>query len=354
MQGTRGGLPKKKIGVALSGGVDSTAAALLLQQEHEVYGFFMRLGESSVPDGAIQEQKARTVAQRLGLSLEVIDLRAAFDELVLRYFTRSYQQGHTPNPCMVCNQAIKFGLFMENILARGMEAMATGHYARVAQRGDIWHLAQGRDPVKDQSYFLARLRQEQLRRCLFPLGEMEKALVYRLVESHGLTGFRGQESQDVCFLAATTVGQFLTERIPRAEQSGAIVSRDGQKLGLHQGIFHYTIGQRRGLGIADATPWFVIGLDPVTRNVIVGKEEELVRDHLVITNPHWLTAQPPEADREYQVKIRYRHQGAPASMKKINDQRWQIQFATPQRAITPGQFAVIYDQEWVVGCGEIV
>lgn len=334
----------------MSGGVDSTACALLLRQDYEVHGFFMRL---TAADGMGQEQKASAIARHLGISLQVIDLRREFSTIILDYFTSGYQQGRTPNPCMICNPAIKFGLFMEAVLAHGMEAMATGHYARIEHNGDICHLCKGHDAVKDQSYFLARLVQQQLRHCLFPLGEIHKEEAYRIVEEYGLTGFRGQESQDICFLESTTVGQFLSDRIPQVEQNGAIVSSDGRKLGAHRGLFHYTIGQRRGLGLADATPWFVIGLDPQTRNVIVGKEEDLSGDRLCMHHPHWLGGQTPDTRMGYQVKIRYRHQGAAAWLKQINEHRWEILFDTRQRAITPGQFAVIYDHNQVVGCGEI-
>ena len=242
---------------------------------------------------------------------------------------------------------------MDAILAQGMDAMATGHYARIEKGGDTFQLCKGSDTAKDQSYFLARLDQRQLSHVLFPLGESKKEEVYQLVEEQGFTGFRGQESQDVCFLGPTPIGQFLGERIPQSEQPGRIVTREGQALGVHQGLFHYTIGQRRGLGIADSSPWYVTALDPKTNTVIVGKEEELYRNRLLIHHPHWLADQAPEEGQMYQVKIRYRHQGADARISKIDDQQWEIQFDSPQRAITPGQFAVIYESDRVLGCGEI-
>ena len=343
-------MKKRQIGIALSGGVDSTACALLLKQDHDVHGFFMRLAG---PDPEGQEQKARAVADQLGIDLQVIDLSSEFTATVLHYFTTTYQQGLTPNPCIVCNHTIKFGLFMDAILARGMDAMATGHYARIVKDGDRYQLGKGYDAVKDQSYFLARLDQRQLSHVLFPLGETRKADVYQLVEEHGFTDFRGQESQDVCFLGATPVGRFLSERISPTGDPGKIVTREGRELGVHQGLFHYTIGQRRGLGIADSSPWYVIALDSSSNAVIVGKEEELYQDRLLIHRPHWLTAQPPEEGQIYQVRIRYRHQGADAGIRKIDARCWEIQFAIPQRAITPGQFAVIYEQDRVLGCGEI-
>jgi tRNA-specific 2-thiouridylase len=191
-----------------------------------------------------------------------------------------------------------------------------------------------------------------LRHCLFPLGESTKEEAYQFVEQQGLTGFRGQESQDVCFLGSMPVGQFVSERLARAERPGNIVTGDGRILGTHHGLFHYTIGQRRGLGLADATPWYVIGLDPAANRVIIGKEEDLYRDRLRVFAPHWLL-NPPEEGRPYQVRIRYRHQGAEAVIHRIDDVHWEIRFDTPQRAITPGQFAVIYDQDRVIGCGEI-
>ena len=343
-------MKKRQIGIALSGGVDSTACALLLKQDHDVHGFFMRL---SATDLAGQEQKAHAIADRLGIDLQVIDLSHEFTATILHYFTTTFQRGLTPNPCMVCNYMIKFGSFMDAILARGMDAMATGHYARIEKDGSVCRLCKGIDTTKDQSYFLARLDQRQLSHVLFPLGESQKEEVYQLVEDHGFTDFRGQESQDVCFLGPTPIGQFLSERIPQAEQPGRIVTRKGLTLGEHQGLFHYTIGQRRGLGIADSSPWYVTALDPKTNTVIVGKEEELYRNRLLIHHPHWLADQAPDEGQIYRVKIRYRHQGADARISKIDDQRWEIQFDSPQRAITPGQFAVIYASDRVFGCGEI-
>jgi tRNA-specific 2-thiouridylase len=341
---------KRQIGIAMSGGVDSTACALLLQQHHDVHGFFMRLVG---PDPEGQEQKVRAVADQLGIDLQVIDLSSEFSATILHYFTTTYQQGLTPNPCIICNHIIKFGLFMDAILARGMDAMATGHYARIEKNGDTYRLCRGRDTVKDQSYFLALLDQRQLSHVLFPLGESKKAEVYQLVEEKGFMDFRGQESQDVCFLGSTPIGEFLHERIPQAEQPGQIVTRGGVVLGEHQGLFHYTIGQRRGLGIADSTPWYVTALDSTTNTVIIGKEEELFCNSLLVHQPHWLAQQVPDEGGIYQVRIRYRHEGADARISKIDDNCWEIKFDIPQRAITPGQFAVIYAQDRVIGCGEI-
>jgi len=344
---------KKKIGIALSGGVDSTACGLLLRQDYEVQGFFMRLAAPDLPMQAAQEQRARNIAGQLGIDFHVIDLGREFAATILHYFTTTYQQGRTPNPCILCNPTIKFGLFLDAILARGMDGMATGHYARITQEDNIFRLRQGVDKAKDQSYFLARLDQQQLRHSLFPLGERNKEEVYRFVEEHGFTDFRGQESQDVCFLGDTPISQFLNSCIPAGDQAGKIVTEDGRVLGKHQGLFHYTIGQRRGLGLADPTPWYVTGLDPKTKRVIVGKEADLYRNTLVIRQPHWLIGQHPDAGQTYQVRIRYRHQGATAKIRKIDEQHWEVEFASPQRAITPGQFGVMYEADRVVGCGEI-
>jgi tRNA-specific 2-thiouridylase len=343
---------KRKIGVALSGGVDSTACALQLRQHHDVHGFFMRLAGPDPSLLAAQEQRARAVAVQMDIDLKVIDLSQAFSATILRSFTATYAQGRTPNPCMLCNQTIKFGLFLDTILAGGMDAMATGHYARIERDGDLCRLCKGSDRAKDQSYFLARLDQRQLHHCLFPLGESTKEEACQFVEEQGLAGFRGQESQDICFLGSMKVGHFLREHLARTEQPGTIVTGDGRILGAHPGLFHFTIGQRRGLGLADATPWYVTGLDPAANRVIIGKEEDLYRDRLRIRAPHWLL-EPPEEGRQYQVRIRYHHQGAEAVIQKIDDVHWEIRFDTPQRAVTPGQFAVIYDQDRVIGCGEI-
>lgn len=343
-------MKKKKIAVAMSGGVDSTACALQLLQDYDVHGFFMRLPG---PDPAGQEQRVRAIAERLGFTLTIIDLRREFSDTILRYFTSSYARGRTPNPCMLCNPGIKFGLFLQRVLGCGMDAMATGHYAQIKEENGIFHLYRGFDEIKDQSYFLARLGQDQLRHLCFPLGAMTKESVYRLVEEAGFSGFRGQESQDICFLGDMPVGQFLSAHISPASQPGAIITGEGRVLGSHQGIYHYTIGQRRGLGIADSSPWYVVALDAAGNSVIVGKEDELQRDSLLIRDPHWISGQPSLPEQPFQVKIRYRHEGAEARIGQMEAGLWKICFNSPQRAVTPGQFAVIYDNNRVVGCGEI-
>ena len=341
---------KKVIGIAMSGGVDSTACALLLQKQYQVRGFFMQLAQ---PDFSEQLRRVEGVAGRCDIPLQVIDLRNQFEEKILNYFSRSYQNGRTPNPCMLCNREIKFGLFMDAILAQGVDRIATGHYAKIAEEQGCLLLRKGKDKNKDQSYFLARLTQKQLARILFPLGEMYKEEVYTMVEEQGFTEFRGQESQDVCFLGSSSVGHFLKKRIPTQETAGEIVSLDGQLLGHHNGIYNYTIGQRRGLGISDSSPWYVVAIDAQANRVIVGKNDDLLHHTVDLEDLSWSCGRLPLPNRDYQVRIRYRHQGAPARIHQLSKNRCRITFQEPQRAITPGQFAVIYDEELILGSGEI-
>lgn len=335
----------------MSGGVDSTSCVLLLQKEYDVSGFFMELAQ---PDIDQQKQNVRHMADRLGIELTVIDLRRKFKEKVLDYFTSSYFSGRTPNPCMICNREIKFGLFMGEIIASGMDMVATGHYARVVRQDGLSHLYRGIDSKKDQSYFLARLSQQQLSRVIFPLGEQEKEATYQFIEKNGFDQFRGMESQDVCFYKNGTVGDYLQTNSHAKLLPGKITTDDGRIIGSHNGLFRYTIGQRRGLGISDATPWYVIGLDGEKNQVIVGKQEDLLQDTINIKNLNWVSGKEPDFSLNYQVQIRYSHKGSPAKLIQIGKKRYSIQFEKQQRAVTPGQFTVIYYNDEVIGSGEII
>jgi tRNA-uridine 2-sulfurtransferase len=335
----------------MSGGVDSTACALLLQERYDTVGFFMHLAQADI---AWQRQRVEDIAARIGIELHVIDLRRQFEEKILAYFSGSYFDGLTPNPCMLCNREIKFGLFMNTILDAGMDCMATGHYARVREMDGLSHLYKGIAPDKDQSYFLARLTQRQLGRVLFPLGDRKKEEIYALVESYGFLDFRGIESQDICFLGQEGLGSYLEKRRPAGTLPGPIVTRSGHELGHHNGLFRYTIGQRRGLGLPDTTPWYVLALEKGENKIIVGKEEDLYRDCIGIINIHWLADRPPLQETGYQVRIRYSHRGAEATVTRITDTHYKITFREKQRAVTPGQFAVIYRDDEVIGSGEIL
>ncbi|MFV0439510.1 MAG: tRNA 2-thiouridine(34) synthase MnmA [Desulfopila sp.] len=342
---------KERIGIAMSGGVDSTATALLLREHNAVTGFFMRLAQ---PDFDRQHQRVSQLADRLDIPLHVIDLKESFQQKVLDYFTRSYFAGITPNPCVLCNQEIKFGLFLQAVLAHGMERMATGHYARIVHDDAGYHLHDGVDPVKNQAYFLSRLSQEQLARILFPLGDRHKTESYSLVRHHGFTDFEGRESQDVCFLADQPVAAYLASRAPEVIRGGPVVTGSGEEIGRHQGLFRYTIGQRRGLGIPGANPWYVTGIDGASNTLIVGEAQELFKKTIILQQIHWLSGNLPDVRRAYNVRIRYSQRGARARLEVDDSPQLKIVFDEPQRAITPGQFAVISHHDEILGSGIIV
>ena len=339
-----------QIGIAMSGGVDSTACAIMLQKTHAVQGFFMHLAQ---PDYQSQLARVEEIAARLRIGLTIVDLRRQFEERVLDYFSSSYRSGLTPNPCLVCNREIKFGLLLAAMTAAGVDTMATGHYARIVERDGVFHLHRGVDRHKDQSYFLARLHQAQLRRLRLPLGAWTKEKTYTFVAAHGFTGFSGAESQDVCFLGAESVGDFLLRRLPDLAADGPVLTVDGREIGRHRGLFRHTVGQRRGLGLPDSSPWYVVRLDPATNSLVVGKQDDLLQRQVEIADLHWLAGTPAESGDRFEVRLRSTHRGAAATFEITGELRARLHFDLPQRAVTPGQFAVLYQGDEVVGSGVI-
>ncbi len=342
----------ESVAVAMSGGVDSSVtAAILKQQGYAVRGVFMAFGQ---PDLSAQIERVEQVAAKLAVRLDVIDVEDVFRAKVLDYFCDAYLAGRTPNPCVVCNPNVKFGRLLAAAQELGAELLATGHYARLQHSEGQVRLLKGLDPKKDQSYFLHRLGQSQLASLLFPLGAYTKEHVRELAAEFGIAGVHGSESQDVCFLQGTTVAAFLEAHGP-TPVDGEIVRGDGTVLGRHHGIHRYTIGQRRGLGIPDATPYYVVELDAANNRVVVGKDDELWRDVLSLRQVTWNAGKPPQLPVRLAVKIRYSHSGAEATIEPEDDDgRFVVRFDSPQRAVAPGQFAVFYDDDEVVGGGEIV
>lgn len=353
-QGTRDhASPPSSALVALSGGVDSSvAAATLLEASWHIEGLFLKFGPE-VMTGA-SRRAAAAVADHLGVPLHVLDLEKVFAAEVRDYFLRTYAQGLTPNPCVVCNREIKFHFGIREANRLGLAHFATGHYARTepSRLDNYPALRRGLDARKDQSYFLNQIPSHCLSRFIFPLGHTTKPEVRKQARRLGLSGLIQAESQEICFLRGD-YRSFLRAESPDLGRPGEIVTLDGKIVGHHQGLHAYTIGQRRGLGLQDLTPYYVLALDTKKNRLVIGKKKDLKKENCLVADVNWLVARETALASACTVQIRYRHQGAQAHLTRNGHEEIRVHFATPQRAITPGQFAVFYRGDRVLGGGVI-
>jgi tRNA-uridine 2-sulfurtransferase len=352
--------PGRRVVIGMSGGVDSSVAAWLLKQQgYEVVGVTMKVWPqdciSRAEDKCCGPQAiadARGVAHALGIPHYVVDEGENFERLVIDYFTSEYKAGRTPNPCVMCNEKVKFGNLWGKAKAVGAEFIATGHYAIVEHHADRAVLRRGRDPRKDQSYFLFSLRQAQLQRALFPLGEMSKPEIRDIARGLGLRVAEKEDSQEICFVPGNDYKAFLRGHLGEKEfHPGRLRDKWGNDLGPHEGIEMFTIGQRKGLPGGSPTPRYVIDIDPATSSVIVGEAEDLVVEEFSIDNAIWHIA--ADAPFEATVKIRYGHPGAAATVFPGENGAARVRLHVPQRAVTPGQAAVCYRGDEVLGGGWI-
>jgi tRNA-specific 2-thiouridylase len=347
----------------MSGGVDSSAAAaLLLAQGYEVIGITLKLWPQKCVNlaedkccGPQAVTDARAVCDRLGIPYYLVDESAEFQRRVIQYFADEYKAGRTPNPCVVCNQYLKFGRLLDRADQLGAQFLATGHFARVEKSvdGSRYLLKRGRDRRKDQSYFLFALRQNQLARALFPLGEKTKGDAREVARHSLLKTAEKEESMEICFVPDNNYGGFLQSANLVRKHRGEIVDLHGRVLGHHDGIEFYTIGQRKGLGITTPKPVYVIELDAEKNRVVVGDDSALDRDEFTAGNCNWHPFDTLAGPIEVTAKIRYNHPGTPATVTPLGSDSVRVKLHTPQRAITPGQAAVFYQDEVVVGGGWI-
>ena len=336
-----------KIAVGISGGVDSSVAAYLLKKEgHDVIGIWMNLfGDASLA------KDAENVSKYLKIPFFKVDLQTEYNNIVVSYIKSEYAEGKTPNPCVMCNRGIKFGLFIDKALASGIEFdyFATGHFSIIEynKSNDRYLLKKGFSDGKDQAYFLSMLSQKQLSRILFPLGGKTKSEVREIAKEAGLFTFDKSESQDLCS------GDYR-DFIDNSSGPGNFINTDGIILGEHKGIENYTLGQRRGLGISSNTePYYVIGIKSNTNEVVLGYDNDLLNSGMLVSDCNWISTENPVFPLKADAKIRYRDKGAPAILTKINTNIIKVDFNSERRAVTPGQVAVFYNDNIVIGAGII-
>ena len=348
--------------IAMSGGVDSAVAALLTKEAgYDCVGCTMRLHDNA--DGEADREgtcctlrdveDARSVAVRLGIPYYVFNFKDDFEEKIIRKFVDSYFAGATPNPCIDCNRYMKFEKLYDRALALGCDCVVTGHYARIAEENGRFVLKRALDPAKDQSYVLYSMTQEQLSRTRFPLGELTKTETRRIAEENGFVNANKPDSQDICFVPDGDYAAVIEKYAGRSAAPGNFVDAAGRVLGRHRGVIHYTIGQRRGLGIPAARSYYVTAIDPVANTVTLSFGEGLFSDTVRITDINLIAVSEITAPMRVQAKIRYRHPAQDATVEQTDENTLLLKFDSPQRAVTIGQAAVLYLGDTVLGGGTI-
>ena len=351
-----------RIVVGMSGGVDSSVAAYLLKQQgHDVLGVFMRNWEEDSDDCPARQDflDVLAVAEVIGLEVDAVNFSAEYKDRVFAYFLAELQAGRTPNPDVLCNAEIKFKAFLDFALAAGAKKMATGHYARLEERDGLTQMLKAFDHTKDQSYFLYRLTQQQVSRALFPLGEMPKTAVRKIAHEIHLPNAAKKDSTGICFIGERPFRAFLEQHLPK--EPGKMQTPDGKTVGEHQGLMYYTLGQRQGLGIGgqkdgDGEPWFVAAKDLASNTLIVVQGHAhplLLSTTLAASQLNWISGSPPDPNKTYAAKTRYRQSDAPCRVLRLEDDALELHFDTPQWAVTPGQSVVLYDDEMCLGGGII-
>jgi tRNA (5-methylaminomethyl-2-thiouridylate)-methyltransferase len=357
-------MSKTRVVVGLSGGVDSSVAALLLKQQgYDVVGLFMKNWEDDDTDQYCSSRQdlidAASVADIIGIPLEAVNFSAEYKERVFSHFLAEYQAGRTPNPDVLCNAEIKFKAFLEHATGLGASFIATGHYAQVQKKNGMFQLLKGEDGTKDQSYFLYRLNQAQLSRTLFPIGHLYKRDVRRIARDYKLPNFSKKDSTGICFIGERPFREFLHRYLPH--EPGEIKTPAGNVVGEHTGLMYYTIGQRQGLGIGGTRegggePWFVSNKDKA-RNVLVvvqGHDHpDLFKSSLTAAELTWISGRAPHCNWVYAAKTRYRQADAPCAIAYVDHSKCEIEFAQPQWAVTPGQSVVVYESKVCLGGGVI-
>ena len=353
-----------KIIVGISGGVDSSVTAMLLKQQgYDVEALFMKNWNDQNEDGACMweadVEDAMQVCDKLDIPLNTVDLSSNYWERVFKNFLSEYKNGRTPNPDVLCNQEIKFKAFLEHAENLGAEKIATGHYARITQLDKSYQLLKGLDQNKDQSYFLCRLNQAQLQKALFPIGELDKSDVRKYAEQAGLITHDKKDSTGICFIGEQPFREFLGRYIP--PDPGLIKTTDGETIGEHEGVFYYTLGQRQGLGIggvkgASDAPWYIVQKNIEENQLIVAQDHDhpLLHNHgLKASGINWIAGEIPETPFYCHAKNRYRQPDQACEVKRLADDAWEVRFEQSQRAITPGQFIVFYEENICLGGGII-
>lgn len=353
-----------RIIVGLSGGVDSSVAALLLQQQgYDVQGLFMKNWEEDDTESYCSASQdvadAQAVCDQLKIPLHTVNFSAEYWDNVFETFLKEYRAGRTPNPDILCNKEIKFKAFLDYAKQLGAAFIATGHYARRETRDGLHYLLKGLDPDKDQSYFLYALDQNQLANSLFPVGELKKTEVRKIAAEAGFVNHAKKDSTGICFIGERKFREFLQKYIPA--QAGVIETVDGEKIGEHQGLMYYTLGQRQGLGIGGKrdkaeAPWYVVDKDLSSNILIVAQDHQhprLLSSSLFCDTVHWITEKPSAFPLECAAKVRYRQQEQTCSVQKVDDDRYHVTFEKPQWAVTPGQSVVFYQNDICLGGGII-